>query len=224
MGIFGRIKNLINGKADRAIENAEKDDPDAIFRSAIQEEMKTIDDLRELARETKGLELSEVQQIANCKSKLEDLEQELEMALDQNDKDLGSELIMAMDDVRSDIEVNENEKAQYAEQAKQVIDALDVATKNLETLKKEHREAQQLEKSHDVMSKVNSRLNGTGTDNTSIALENARNRSNAIKADQMAMGQTKKATLESKRAALREKAKMSTSISKFDEMMKNRQK
>lgn len=206
MGLLKRMSNMIKGKTDRAVENMEKTDPDAIFRAAIEEKTEDIADLKELAREAKGFEMKEDQEIAECKNRMEALKNDLNLAVEEGDEEVGSEIIGEIEEVEAEIEVNKTEKAEYGEQFKRVNTALEAAKKELETLRNEQREAAQLEKSHKVMSGINDRLDGLGTDAMSKALTNARTRTNAIKADQAALGATKAASLASKREALRERA------------------
>ena len=219
MGLGSRLMSLVKGKANRAVENAEKSDPDAIYRAAVDNKIKEITELRVVAREVKGFEIKEDEEIADCNLRLDALKMDLDAAMSLEDAELGAELIGEIEEVEAEIEVNLAEKEEYAERAQAVINALDIAKKDLSILKKEQAEAGQMEKTHKVMSSIQDRLDGVGSDDTSIALENARARTRGIKADQQAMASTKAATMDSKRAALREKAAAGKNVDKFKEMM-----
>lgn len=222
MGFFGRVSNLVRGKVDRTIANAEKSDPDAIYRAAIEEKTKDLKDLQDLAREAKGLEMKEIQEIDNCNNKLVELEIDLELAVEASNEEVGTVLLEEIEDVKAELAVNKTEKEEYANQAANVIAALEAVKKDLKALKDEHVEAAQLEKSHKVMKSIADRAEGLGTDATSTALSNARTRINGIKADQASMGATKAATLENKRKALREESATGKNKNAFKEMMKEK--
>jgi len=222
MGLFGRISNLVKGKVDRTISNAEKSDPDAIYRAAIEEKTKDLKDLQELAREAKGLEMKEIQEIDSCNSRLTALEVDLELAVETSNEEVGTALLEEIEGVKAELAVNETEKEEYANQAANVIASLEAVKKDLKALKDEHVEAAQLEKSHKVMKSIADRAEGLGTDATSAALSNARTRINGIKADQASMGATKAATLENKRKALREEAATGKNKNAFKELMKDK--
>lgn len=206
MGLLKRFINVAKGKSVRAMENIEKSDPDAIFRAAIDEKAKDIADLKNLARETKGFELKETEEIAACERKLEELNTDLNFAIEQKNTELGPLIIQEIEETQGEIEVNKTEREEYAGQFEKINSALEAAKSDLNTLKKEQQEAAALEKSHKVMSSIEDRVDGTGNDAMSKALENARTRTNSIKAAQASMGATKAASMESKRAVLREKA------------------
>ncbi len=224
MGIFGRIGNLLKGKADRAVEKAEKGDSDAIFRSAIAEKEKDIKELTQMAREAKGLEMSEEQQITACKDKLDVLNMDLEAAVDVEDEALGAQLIEQIEEINAEIDINEAEKAEYNDQFNTINASLEEAKSELATLKKEHQEAAHLEKSHKIMQDIEDRKTGISNSSTSKALENARNRINTVKASSAAMSETKAASLESKRKELREKAAAGKNTAKFQEMLSKKNK
>lgn len=222
MGLITLVKRLLNvgkGKVGRAVEEIEKSDPDAIFRSAIEEAEKDVAELRTLSREAKGLVLSKQTEIESLKKKQKELKRDLDLALEKEDEELGSDLLEQEEQTKADIKAAEAEVIELESEADVTLKAFDARVKELRELREEQSKAAQMEKAHKVMTSIRDRRDGIVRDATSQSLQAARQRIDTIKADRAASKEVGEASLEARREALRTESTRADSKAKFQELL-----
>ena len=218
-GLLGRAANLAEGKADRAIEDLEKSDPEAIFRSAINETEEEVAEMNKLSKEVKGLEFQERQKVADIEEAIEDTQSMLDVALEQEEEELGSELC-------TKIESLEEQKAEYLkmadvykDQAADTLALLDSKKKELDELRVEMKQASNITKSAEIINRVRDRQNGLANDAVSKGLSSARDKIAESKASLAADKDIEDNSTENKMAKLKKAGAANSGKNKFKEMM-----
>jgi phage shock protein A len=222
MGLFTWIKRLSNlgqGKVDRAVEQAEKNDPDAIFRSAIVEAEKDVAELRTLSREAKGLVRTKKSEIEALENERKELKRDLALAIEKEDEELGTDLIGREERVDREIKAAKAQLEDLDKEAEITLKAFDARVQELTELREEQSKAAQMEKAHKVMSSIRDRRDGITRDATSQALKVARDKINMIQADREATLEVGEKSLEGRREALRAESSRADQKAKFQELL-----
>lgn len=215
-----RLRNLLWGKADRAIERIEKEDPDALYRGAIGELQRDITELKILSVEVKGMVFQANESIHAQEEAKAVLERDLKLAVEYGKKDLGVTIIEQIDDITLKIDELKAQLKEYNATADETIEARNKAIKELKELMAEQSQASSLAKSEKVMDRIRDRKDGIAGDNASRALSAARARSAAIKAERAAEKTTAASSADSQIAELRKSANNGNAAARFEAMSK----
>jgi len=214
-----RIRSLVSGKMDRAIDQQEKGDPDAVYRSAIKKLQEDILEIRDLATEATGMVFQVEQEINSKNDTIVSLKSDLDLAVKAGDKATGSELIERIEHLDEDIKELIERKNDYQSNADETIKSRQDMEKELQELKDEAAQAKTLGKADAMMQRIRDRKAGLASDEVSQALMNARAKTAEIGARRKADKTTGEASLESRIAKLRAGANNSAAGSKFDALV-----
>jgi phage shock protein A len=214
-----RIRNLLSGKVDRAIDQQEKGDPDAIYRSAIKKLQSDILEIRDLSTEATGMVFQVQQDLNSKKDTIEVLKTDLQLAVTAGDKQTGSELIERIEHLEEDIKDLEERQNDYQSNADETIKSRQDMEKELQDLKDEYAQSKTLGKADAMMQRIRDRKAGLASDEVSTALMNARAKTAEINARRKADKTTGEASLESRIAKLRAGANTSAAGDKFDALV-----
>jgi phage shock protein A len=157
MGLLGRLKNVVKGKADRAVEQAERSDPDALYRAAIQEQEQEISDLKQLSRDASGLVFQKREFVQAVEARIAELNSDLELAVEHGDEELGPKLLSQVEEQEIELEEKKVDLVEFEEEANLTMDAYNSAQEELQNLIKEHKQAAAMIKSSEVMQKISDR-------------------------------------------------------------------
>lgn len=214
-----RIRNLISGKADRAIEAAEKEDSDAVYRSALNQLRNDIKELSDLATEATAMAFEVQQEIEAQKDTLKTVESDLQLAVNAGNKEVGTALIDRKESVEGKIKELEERLADYQLNADETVKAREDMTQELTNLQDEYRQAKTLGKADKMMDRIRSRREGIANDDVSKSLASARSTTLRIKAERHAEKTAGAASMDAKIAELRKGASSSAAGAKFDALM-----
>lgn len=215
-----RLRNILWGKADRAIEMVEKDDPDALYRGAMADLQKDVAELKQLAVEAKGMVFQTDEAIRAQEEAKATLERDLKLAVEAGKKDLGVSLIEQIDNITAKIDVLKSQRDEYNATADETIDARDKAIKELKDLMAEQAQAKSLDKADKVMDRIRDRKDGIAGDSASRALAAARAKSAAVKAERAAEKTTAASSTDSQIDELRKAASNGDAAARFEAMSK----
>jgi phage shock protein A len=207
------------GKVDRVVEQAEKEDPDAVYRNAIKQLQDDVRELTELATEATAMSFQVNQEIASQKDTLKTIENDLQLAIKAGDKEVGTALIERQESIQAKIKELEDRAQEYQYNADETIATKTKMVKELQELKDEYAQAKTLGKADTMMDRIRERREGIANDDVSKALSSARSASMRIRAERHAEKTTSEASLDSKLAKLRAGATSSSAGSKFDELV-----
>ena len=221
-----RVMNVIDGKADRAVEDFEKSDPDAVYRTAINEKRKEIGDLNGSIRELKGVELEKNEAIDSLQKKKEELGRLIKQAVKDQDVETGTMLIE--EDKKIDAEVNELriERDTFKNESRETIAALEDSKKELKELEDNQGKANAMLKSAKIMDKITARKQGvTGNDDAvGRALVNAKTAINAAKASRATANEIRENSIDYKMEKLHDRADKSSAADEFAKMVADQNK
>ena len=172
-GLLGRAANLAEGKADRAMEELEKEDPEAIFRTAIKEYEQELVDLNQASKEIKGLQFEEVEKADNLKKEKAQLQTMLDVAVEQ-EEELGAEILEKMESIDEQIKDHETQAKEYEIQGEDMVKMRNDKKKELDKLRVEMKQTKSTSRAAEIVGKARDRANGMTNDAISKGLESAR--------------------------------------------------
>lgn len=213
-----RIRNLITGKMDKAIDEAEKADPESVYRAEIKRLQKNIVEVQDLATEATGMVYQVQQGIHAKEDSIASLERDLKLAGAAGDKAVGAELILRIDALREDIVELKERATDYQANADETIGIREDLEKELSAIVDEAAQAKTLGKADIMYERINARKKGILTDDESKALQNARAATAGIRAKHKSEKTTAERSLEGKLAKLRAGAAQNEASDKFDAM------
>lgn len=218
-GLLGRAANLAEGKADKAMESLEKSDPEAVFRAAIGEGQKELAELNQMSKEVKGLEFQEKQKAENLEKEKEELKGMLETAVEQEEEDLGGEILEKIESLDERIKEHKNMSETYRKQGEDTVKMRNDKKKELDELKVEMKTASNVTKSEEIVTRIRDRKNGMANDAISRGLESARDKTAESKAALQANKDIEDNSIENKMAKLKEAGAKSKGKNKMAEMI-----
>lgn len=220
MGLLGRILGLGKGKLDRAVNEAESKDVDAVYRNAIGAERKQAKEINDLHRETLGLVFQAQDKGEKLKAEMKGLERDLETAKAAQDMILGPIIVEKIDELAEEFAAVQKEHATLQKEAVEISKAADKQEQAVEQLEKQWKSATSALKADQVLKQIAERKKGLATDGSSEALRNIQNKVNEARAGRKATLASEEQSLDARLAKLREQSSKNTSASRFAEMLK----
>lgn len=217
--LLGRAANLAEGKADRAMENLEKTDPEAVFRAAILETESEVSEMNQLSKEITGLEYQERQKIKNIETKITNINDMITVAVDQDNEEMGIKLYSQLDSLEEEKEDTEKLMKTYEDQAKETLELLNSKVEELEELKVEMKQATNITRSAEIINKVRDRQKGLTNDAVTKGLNSVREKVAESKASLAADKHIKEKSNEGKMEKLRKAGAAKAGKNRFAAMM-----
>jgi phage shock protein A len=214
-----RVRNLITGKAERVMENAEKEDPDAVYRSAIKQMTSDINDLDGLADDATAMAYQVQQEMFAKRDTLKTIEGDLTLAVNAGDKEVGTALIDRRKSIMDKIAELQDRYKEYQDNADETIATKEKMVIELQELKDEYAQAATLGKADQMMDRIRKRREGIANDDISKALTSARSASMRIKAERHSEKRSAEVSLDGKIAKLRAGASSGSAASEFDALV-----
>jgi phage shock protein A len=180
--LIKRIFNVLLGKTNRAVDELEKSDPDAVFTTAIEVAAKEVVEIREAAREAQGLVFAKNEEIAKLDEMLFERGKDLQLAIKQGNEAVGAKIIEDIESLKAKHAEATAELAELKNEAAMAEDALETAMKERADLEEKKKTAKQMEKTEKIISRIEDRKSGMADDAISTALENASDKINAVRA------------------------------------------
>jgi len=229
MGFGKRLWALLVGKTDRAVEDEEKRDPDAVYRAVILEEENKLRQIRELVRETKGLEFSISEKITGLQKTKGELTNSLELAkktaVEGTEADkaqaikIGTRLVEQIDTLTAQIADQQAALTEAQKQSTEIIEARDEQEKHLTDLKAEQANAKNIIATDSILRTILDRKQGIGLSSSDKSLENARAAVNAAKANHAGTAAEVETSFEHQLGAFTKQSKTAAAEEKFKAML-----
>jgi phage shock protein A len=222
--IAGRVGNVVEGKLDRAVEGLEESDPDAVFRSAINDAEREIESLYEVEREMTGLAFQEKESINDLEGQVESLKEAVDAAAEQENEELGVKCLSEIESIEEEIEGHKEQHKLYSEQAEETGKLRKERMEAKKELEKQSKTANNLQQAAEVVDRVNKAK--AGISNTSIdrSLEIAKKTISKSKATLHASKSAEANSTEAQIEKLKKDGANSASKKKFKEMMAAKKK
>jgi phage shock protein A len=218
MSFLGRLKEVLVGKADRAVENAVKGDVDAVYRASVIQEETKLNEIHDLAREVKGHEFELNEKITKLQSEKTEIQTTLDLAIKENNSEIGALTVQQMDTVDAQINDLNHQLEMYKNESAEIIKALHEQEKHLSDLKAEASLAKGTIESNSIMNKIHEREKGIGLTDTDKNLEIARQEVNKAKAERFASESIEGESAENKMKAFKDKALNNSAADRFAQM------
>lgn len=154
--LLKRLWSLFVGRAQIETDDTVKSNTDAAYSAKISELTEKVQSLRVASREMKGLQFDYEHQIKTLETEKKELQQYLDIAVDQENVDLGEELLEKIDVVDRAISDKKDLRDSYKAQADKLSSLLTESTNKLEKLKTERTEARGTMKLASAVRELNS--------------------------------------------------------------------
>ena len=174
MSIFSRIANFFSGLFHSIIGNAEQNNPEIAYESAIQNMIQKQGDLKKAVSSIIMLRNKTEAELAEKREKLEEVDAMLETALDDGDDESAVILLEQKESLEDSVAKLEADYANIETQAEESMDALNQYREEIKKLKKEKEEMIARDKVAATQSQIAEQLDGLSLDADIQALQNAR--------------------------------------------------
>ena len=174
MSIFSRIANFFSGLFHSIIGNAEQNNPEIAYESAIQNMIQKQGDLKKAVSSIIMLRNKTEAELAEKREKLEEVDAMLETALDDGDDESAVILLEQKESLEDSVAKLETDYANIEIQAEESMDALNQYREEIKKLKKEKEEMIARDKVAATQSQIAEQLDGLSLDADIQALQNAR--------------------------------------------------
>ena len=174
MSIFSRIANFFSGLFHSIIGNAEQNNPEIAYESAIQNMIQKQGDLKKAVSSIIMLRNKTEAELAEKREKLEEVDAMLETALDDGDDESAVILLEQKESLEDSVAKLETDYANIETQAEESMDALNQYREEIKKLKKEKEEMIARDKVAATQSQIAEQLDGLSLDADIQALQNAR--------------------------------------------------
>lgn len=221
-GILQRVLNVIKGNAEQATDELEKNNPEAVFRMAIEAKNKDIKMLDDALREAMGNVFKYNQEAATLDAQVLENKKAIDLAIQQNKDDLGVELIQRNDALEKSKAEKLEKASMFKSEAEEVKGAIEQMKAELIRIKEESETAKTIVKTEDAMRRIRDIREGVSTDASGIALQNAREALNRASADRAARKEIDGDSTEAKIAELKKAASQSDAAARLAQMKAER--
>ncbi len=218
MGVFDRLANVWRGFLSLWISDVENRNPEAVYESAINERVKKH---RELKKAVSGIVYLRNKLSADLESKekqLREIMRQLPIAVEDGEDEVALVLIQKKDELTSQIEALSAELKKVSEQAEEAKSGLLSFQSEIEKLKREKEEMLAKKANAEARIAIQETLDGLSTDADIKALDNVREGIQKIQAEADIGSEIAGSSLDSKLAAIKEKAANSSARSQLDDL------
>lgn len=222
MNFFSRLGNLISGFFSMFIGGMEESNPAAVYEAAINERLKKHKELKKAISGIVYLRNKTQNELEESLKELEEIEYQLEAALETGEDDLAVMLIERQDSLQTAIRQQEADLMKVSEQAEESKKALQQFQAEIEKLRREKDEMLAKVETAEARIKIQESLDGLSLDADVQALDNVRSSIHKKVAEADVNSEIANASLDNKLAKLKEKGSSLKAQRKLEELKRKR--
>ncbi|MBM4368038.1 MAG: PspA/IM30 family protein [Deltaproteobacteria bacterium] len=220
MGFFERLWNLVKGAFGGAVSNAEVNNPEAVYETAIDERLKRHRELKKAVGNIVYLRNKLEAELDTKTKELAEINAQIPVALDGGDDEVTLVLLQKKNELEKAIGEVTAEQAKMAAQAEDAKKALVSFQGEIEKLKRERDEMLAKKSTAEARIKIQESLDGMSTDADIKALENVREHIGKLAAQADVGNEMKNDSLDARLAEIRKKTGDVTAKSQLEELKK----
>lgn len=218
MNIFARIGNLFKGFLSLFVKSAEEANPTAVYEVAIQEHIKKHKKLKKAISGIVYLRNKTQHELEELVKELEEIDYQLEAALESNEDELATLLIEQQDKLTTSIKDKSEELESITQQAEDSKLALQQFQGQVEKLRREKEEMIAKVETAEARIKIQESLDGLSLDADIQALDNVRESIHKKVAEADVNAEMSGASLKNKMENLKEKGSAIKARRKLEEL------
>lgn len=217
-GFFGRIGNLFRGMLSVFVGGMERDNPQAVYESAINERVEQYSKLKEAVAGIVYLRNKLQSEIEAKSGELNEVLQQIPLAVERSEDEVAISLIQRKDALNHRMEELKGELEAATHEAEEAKRSLVQFQAEIEKLKRERDEMVARKASAEARLKIREQIDGLSMDADLRALENVRDSIGKLQAQADVSREVAGADIESKLRKIREDAATATARAQLDAM------
>jgi len=218
MGLLRRIGDLITGKATRAVEEAEGNDIDAVYRAAVTEARNELEEAEDLLRQAGGVLYGLQQKKKDQDAEMKQLDLDITEAMKQQNVQIGGILIQSKDKLTAEITQTEADLITAQAELQSVSQIVQEQETEVQNLVREQETAKNAVKTDSILTNIQNRKKNLGIHGNE-GLTNVRAKVQQAKANTATMNNLHASSTQGQLEQLRKNASTSSSEDRFRQMM-----
>jgi phage shock protein A len=218
MSFFDRIANLWNGFWSIWISDKEKQNPEAVYQSAIDQRIVKHRDLKKAVGGIVYLRNKIQNELETAERELKEVNEQLPVALEQNEDEVALVLLQRQGELQKIVDSKKIELEKVVKQAEDAKAALVQFQGEIEKLKRERDQMMAEKATAEARMKVQETLNGLSMDADVKALDGVREHIQQLKAQADVGSEVEGESMDSKLKKIKEKTADVASRGKLEEL------
>lgn len=218
---FGRLFSLFKSKADRNVDRRAVEDPDAVYRGAIERETGELVSIEELIKELKREEFKLTTEKEKLDSQLSRVNAAIERAAEENNAEIGAEAIKSADVLEAQIADLSARIAKFRNEGESIMSARAEQKSLVEALKREATVNKGAIKANSILEKIRNKKSAIGS-REDKNLEAVRNAAYDAQADMATSKEIDGSSTEAKLEAFMNESKKDSANDRFAELVKKK--
>ena len=218
MSFFERLANVWKGFFGLFIADVERNNPEAVYESAIEERIKKHKELKKAVSGIVYLRNKLQSELEQFERELAEVQVQIPIAVEEGEDDVAMVLIQRKDELTAKIASHQVELEKIGAQAEEAKSGLIAFQAEIEKLRREKEEMLAKKASAEARISIQETLDGLSTDADIKALENVREHISKLQAEADIGSEIKGESLDTKLKKIKEKAANSSARSQLDEM------
>jgi phage shock protein A len=174
MGFFSRLINLISGLFGGFVASVEEQNPAAVYEQAIQQRKKQYQDLKKASAQIIFLRDKTQSELDAKRTELEQVEIELDYAVENNEDEAAMELLSLQDELTARVETLTAEMQGISTQAEQAMASMQGFQSEIKKLQREKSQMLAEKASAEAQIAIQEQLSGLSVEADMQALDNVR--------------------------------------------------
>lgn len=220
MSFFERLANVWKGFFGLFIADVERNNPEAVYESAIEERIKKHKELKKAVSGIVYLRNKLQSELEQFERELAEVQVQIPIAVEEGEDDVAMVLIQRKDELTAKISSHQVELEKIGAQAEEAKSGLIAFQAEIEKLRREKEEMLAKKASAEARISIQETLDGLSTDADIKALENVRTGIEKIAAEADVASEIKGQSLDDKLAKIKAKTANTAAKSQLDELKK----